>query len=73
METGGAGGVKGAGRGTRRPRRDASRGASQHGLRSMVNKVGGEGSRALDRGLRSDEWYQGMETWDREVCGHGRG
>lgn len=49
METGGAGGVEGAGRGAGRPCRDASRGASQHGLRSMVDRLCRGSCKALDR------------------------
>lgn len=48
METGSAGSMEGTGRGTGRPCRDARRGASQHGLRSMVDKVGREGFKTLD-------------------------
>lgn len=46
--------MKGAGRGTGRPCRDARRGASQHGLRSMVDKDGREGFEALDG--REQQW-----------------
>lgn len=71
METGGARGMEGARRGAGRPGRHLG-GASQHGLRSIVDEVvGGEGEDVLIRGeVRETKWVvEGGGCWvvDRKL------